>query len=305
MPGFASISDAGAGDRAPAGWAGRSLRTGLIGRGLSGSRSRWLHEEEAQAQGFELTYELIDFDVRGLPDDALAGLIRDLPGEGFSGSNVTFPFKQMVMPALDDIARSAELVGAVNTISVRDGRCVGHNTDVTGFADSLARELPDADLGSVLQVGAGGAGAAVAVALIGAGVGKLVVVDVDRTRAAALCARLGRIFGEGRAVVGPIADWPVDRFDGVVNTTPVGMAAYPGLPFDVTALRAAQWVADIIYFPAETALLLAARDLGCRAINGSGMVIAQAALAFEIMTGSPADIGRMRASFTAATIRPA
>ena len=281
-----------------------AIRTGLIGRGIAASRSPWLHQQEARAQGLDLTYELMDFEALGLPDSALAAFARELPERGFSGVNVTFPFKQSVIAALDGLAESADLVGAVNTVAIRDGRLIGHNTDMTGFAESLKLDLAGAALDRVLQVGAGGAGAAVAIALVASGVRQLIIADIDFPRAKALCDRVGGLFGTGRAVPGELDNLPVGQVDGIVNATPIGMAVHPGMPFDPAPLEARQWVVDIIYFPVESELLRVARDRGCRTLNGSGMVVAQAALAFEIMTGSKADTDRMRMSFLAGKTAP-
>jgi shikimate dehydrogenase len=272
------------------------LRSGLIGRAIQDSRSPWLHEQEARAQGLELSYELFDFSERGWPDTALASLLPELRDRGYAGVNVTYPFKQAVMPLLDDLAESAELVGAVNTVAMRGGRLVGHNTDMQGFRDAFLAELAGVATGRVLQLGAGGAGAAVASALLSVGVGVLELVDVSHDRAAALAAALSQRFGPGRAVAGagPAA---TDQVDGIVNATPMGMAANPRSPVAPELISPRHWVADIVYFPLETELLKLARRKGCRTMNGSGMVIAQAALAFEIITGIPADKERMRSSF--------
>jgi len=273
------------------------IRTGLVGRTILGSKSPWLHQQEAHAQDLDLTYELIDFTQRGLHDAELGATIRALPEQGFSGVNVTFPFKQAVIPLIDGLAESAERVGAVNTIAIRDGKLIGHNTDMIGFAQSLASGLPDVAVGHVLQLGAGGAGAAVAIALLNSGVANLAIADIDPTRASALCDRLATVFGVRRASPYSMLELPITRADGIVNATPLGMAAHPGAPIDTTLLDARQWVADIVYFPLETELLRQARARGCRVLDGSGMVIAQAAIAFEIMTGHPANLERMRASF--------
>jgi shikimate dehydrogenase len=273
------------------------LRSGLIGRAILDSRSPWLHEQEARAQGLELRYELFDFSDRGWPDSALARVLGDLRDKAYAGVNVTYPFKQAVIPLLDDLAESAEMVGAVNTIAMRDGRMVGHNFDMQGFRESFLAELPGVATGQVLQLGAGGAGAAVASALLSVGVGTLKLVDVDPVRAAALAARLARRFGDDRVAVADLDADVARRVDGIVNTTPMGMAGNPGSPIAADLIEPRHWVADIVYFPLETEFLRIARAKGCRTTNGSGMVVAQAALAFEIITGMPADKDRMRRSF--------
>lgn len=273
------------------------LRSGLIGRAIQSSRSPWLHEEEARAQGIELHYELFDFTARDWSDDRLGGLLEELQDANYAGVNVTYPFKQAVMPLLDEIAESARTVGAVNTIAMRGGRLVGHNTDMEGFRQAFLKGLPGVAIDRVLQLGAGGAGAAVASALLSTGVKMLEIADVDQRRAQALAASLAGTFGTRRARTITTDALDTSGVDGIVNTTPVGMASHPGLPVPAERIRQDLWVADIIYFPIETELLRVARSKGCAVLNGGGMVVDQAALAFEIITGRPASVERMRESF--------
>ncbi len=275
------------------------FRSGLIGRAILASRSPWLHEQEARAQGIELGYELFDFTARGLDDAELGPLLHRLAGKGYCGVNITYPFKQAVIPLLDELADSAEVVGAVNTVEMRGRRLIGHNTDMTGFRDSLSEGLPGRSLGHVLQLGAGGAGSAVANALLSLGTGLLEISDIDLARAEELVGRLGERYGKERAIASSAARLDTGSIDGIVNASPMGMAANPAPPIAPDMLAPRHWVADIVYFPLETQLLNQARARGCRVLDGSGMVVSQAALAFEIFTGCTADRGRMRESFIA------
>ena len=269
------------------------IRSGLIGRSILASRSPWLHEQEARAQGLELTYELFDFSDRGWADEQLPAVIHRLRDQGFAGFNVTYPFKQAIIPHLDELGESARIAGAVNTVAIRNGRLTGHNTDMSGFAEGFRQGLPDARLDHVVQIGCGGAGAAVASALIGLGVGLLELVELDVSRAQALADRLNAV-GRGKFVATSAADLSTADADGIVNATPVGMASHPGLPITAEAIAPHHWVADVIYFPLETQLLAVARAKGCRTLNGIGMVVNQAAQAFSFITGHDADATRMR-----------
>lgn len=273
------------------------LRSGLIGRDILASRSPWLHEQEARALGLELKYELFDFKALGLGEEDLKPMLRRLSREGYCGVNVTYPFKAAVMPLLDSIDDGAVLVGAVNTVAMRDDRLVGYNTDMIGFRDSFARGLPGASLSRVLQLGAGGAGAAVASALLSLGARRLEIADVQRDRAEALAERLSQRFEQAHVVAAGVESLDTRGLSGVVNATPMGMASHPGSPLDPSQLRPDMWVVDVVYFPLETLLLRQAQEAGCRVLNGSGMVVGQAALAFEIMTGRVADQERMAQSF--------
>ena len=123
------------------------------------------------------------------------------------------------------------------------------------------------------------------------------IVDTDQERAARLAAELCGRFGAGRAA--PVADLAeaVAGADGVVNTTPVGMAKYPGMALPAHLLHQSLWVADIVYFPLETELLRTARALGCRTMGGGGMAVFQAVGAFRLFTGVEPDPERMRRHF--------
>lgn len=272
------------------------IRSGLLGRSILASRSPELHEKEAAAQGLDLSYELFDFTDRGWPDEDLAAVMDRLVGEGFSGFNVTYPFKQAVVPLLDELDESALAVGAVNTVAVRDGRLIGYNTDMAGFRGSFGDGLPGAATGRVVQLGAGGAGAAVASALLSLGVGRLDLIDVDAGRASGLAADLAGRFPGCDIRSGTLADVDTANADGIVNATPIGMNGKPGMPLDEARVLPRHWVADIIYFPPETELLRVAREKGCATMNGVGMVVGQAARAFEIITGCKADSERMAAT---------
>lgn len=278
---------------------GGTLLTGLVGRNILASGSPWLHESEARAQGLSLTYVLFDFAARGWSAPDLPKLLDAAQFLGFSGLNVTHPFKQDVIPFLDELAPSARKVGAVNTVHFSKGRRIGHNTDVTGFAENVRRGLPGVPLGCVVQFGAGGGGSATAHALLDLGATELVLVDANAERRAQLARQLAAEFPAAQIVETADGASHVKKADGIVNATPVGMAAYPGTPFDTSLLSSAQWVADIVYFPLQTQLLKDAQAQGCATLAGSGMAVFQAADAFDIFTGHTADRTRMLESFEA------
>ena len=281
---------------------GGKLLTGLVGQNILASRSPWLHEQEATAQGLHLTYVLFDFAAREWSSADLPRLLDAAQTIGFSGLNITHPFKQDVIPLLDELAPSASKVGAVNTVKFIDGRRVGHNTDVTGFGESVRRGLPDVALRRVVQFGAGGGGSATSHALLDLGTQELVLVDADAARRNKLAEQLATEFPSVVITQADQGSAHIADADGIVNATPVGMAAYPGTPFDTALLKASQWVADIVYFPLETQLLRDARARGCATLAGSGMAVFQAADAFDIFTGKTADRARMLESFDAFSV---
>lgn len=275
------------------------IQVGLVGRGIGASRSPAMHEREGARIGIGYLYVLLDFDRLDLADMQLGEVLGAAQAAGFAGLNVTHPFKQSIVPLLDALSPEASAIGAVNTVLFERGRRVGHNTDSWGFAESFRENLGDVPTGRVVQFGAGGAGAAVGHALLTQPVGELAICDVDVPRAEALRHRLMKRFGARIAVVEP-ARVSLAAADGVVNTTPMGMAKYPGLPFDRSMLEPRHWVAEIVYFPPETALLRYARELGCRTLAGTGMAVYQAVKAFELFTGIAPDRDSMIAHFKAA-----
>lgn len=276
-----------------------SITIGLIGRGIQLSRTPAMHELEARRLGLDCVYHLLDFDRFGLPDAALGEVVQAVASAGFAGVNVTHPFKQAVLPFVDELSVNAASIGAVNTLVFRGGRVKGHNTDCWGFAESFRDGLPGAPVGRVVQFGAGGAGAAVARALIDLGVRELTIIDSATARAVELARRMAAAGGV-HVVAETDPQAAVGSADGLVNTTPVGMAKYPGTPFPADLISVRQWVADIIYFPAETELLRIARERGCRVLPGSGMAVYQAVRAFELFTGRAADKLAMVEHFRAA-----
>ena len=276
-----------------------SLLLGLIGSGIQASRAPALHEREAAEHGLRCIYKLIDIDKLGLGVEALPGLLTAAERMGFSGLNITHPCKQAIIPSLHELSSDARALGAVNTVLLRDGKRIGCNTDWFGFAENFRRGLPGVPLVRAVQFGAGGAGAAVAHAALTLGVGQLTIFDVDGNRSTTLVENLCNRFGAGRAVIDTDMTAAVAAADGLINATPVGMAEHPGFPMPSELLRPALWVADIVYFPLETALLHAARAVGCRTLDGGGMAVFQAVEAFRLFTGIAPDAARMLRHFAA------
>ena len=274
-----------------------SLHVGLVGAGIAKSRTPAMHEAEGAAQGLRYSYRLFDTATEALSGCSLEEIIRSAEICGFAGLNVTFPYKVEVIDRLHELSPAAEMAGAVNTIVLREGRRSGHNTDLWGFAESFRRQMADVAKNRVLLVGAGGAGSAVAHALVGCDVGTVLIHDADRGKAEKLVEAVTTRHGADKAALAGDIDAAGRSVDGIVNATPVGMAAIPGLPVPEALLKPPVWVADIIYFPLETELLRIARQNGCRVLSGAGMAVYQAVRAFELFSGLKPDVSRMEATF--------
>jgi shikimate dehydrogenase len=279
----------------------RRMLVGLIGANIQGSLSPALFADAFAAAGIDGFYHLMDVDR--LPGRRLPQLLDAIKAAGFAGANVTYPFKQEVMPLLDAVDPEAAQVGAVNTVVIApDGRTTGYNFDRHGWRESFAESLGRASAQgkTVVQVGAGGAGRAVASALMDLGAAVLIIHDLDRAHANALASDLARHYGASRCRITDDLQCDIAAADGVVNATQVGMRGFPGNPIPVAALRATHWAADVIYTPVETAFLAAAAAKGARVLNGGGMCVHQAVEAFRMLTGIAPDPARLHRAFATA-----
>jgi len=275
----------------------RKALVGLIGAGIQRSLTPAMHEEEAAHHGLRLHYQLIDLDTTGATVDELPMLMRAVRTMGFAGLNITYPCKQAVLPLLDELSPEATAMGAVNTVVCRDGRLIGHNTDGSGWRWGFSRALPNADLARVVLLGAGGAGSAIADAVMRLGAAQLTIVDSDVPRAEALATALNRLHGAGRVEAASDVRQAMAGATGLIHATPTGTDKHPGLPLPETLLRRDLWVAEIVYFPLDTALLQAARARGCATVDGGTMAVGQAIGAFELFTGAKAVPERVEAHF--------
>jgi shikimate dehydrogenase len=259
--------------------AGSARRVALIGHPLRRRHSALMHTAAFRHYGIAATYEL-----RDLAPDAVAGFVAEARGEEWLGFQVTAPYKQVVMPLLDELQAGAAAIGAVNSVARgRKGSLVGFNTDAPGFRRAAEAELGVGFAGIRAAVaGAGGAARAVVRALVEAKAALVVVGNRTPERAADLAADFGASVRP--VVLGEEFADALGEIDLAINATTVGMID-PGVAFDVAGLPASAAVFDLVYTPPETELLRRARTRGLAAANGLGMLIAQAEIAFERWTG--------------------
>lgn len=262
---------------------GKTKLIGILGWPVEHSLSPLMHNAAFIAA--ELDYIYIPLPVK--PED-LGEAIKGLRVMGFFGANVTIPHKVAVMQYLDKIDYSAQLVGAVNTIVIRNGRCIGYNTDAEGFVQSLqTKNVTIAGKRAVL-LGAGGAARAVACGLIEHGIKTVIVGTRNKDKAQDFVA----LFPQRDKLTG--CCWEEKLFtsalqecDLLINTTPIGMSPNIGQepPLDWCQVNAAAVVCDLIYNPRQTQFLSKAAKFGHSVINGEGMLVEQGALAFNLWTG--------------------
>jgi quinate/shikimate dehydrogenase (NAD+) len=279
----------------------RRILLGLIGANIMGSLSPALFADAFVAAGIDGFYHLMDVDC--LRERRLPQLLDAIKAAGFAGTNITYPFKQDILPLLDTVDPEAAQIGAINTVAIApDGRTTGYNFDRRGWRHSFEESLgPGSAQGAnVVQVGAGGAGRAVAFALMDLGVALLVLHDRDGARANALCSDLAKYYGASCCRVARDLERELAAADGVVNATQMGMRGFPGNPVPVSALKSSHWVADVIYTPIETEFIKAAAAKGARMLSGGGMCAHQAVEAFRLFTGITPDVTRLHSVFAAA-----
>ena len=268
-----------------------AARLGIIGWPVSHSRSPLIHNywletikrEPAATDSWPQTYERCPID----PAADFAAALDKMAAEGFIGANVTLPHKENAFAAMDAMDDAAAALGAVNTISFIDGKRIGRNTDGGGFIAGL--DEASAKHGQqhkwrdnpVLVLGAGGAARAIIVALAREGVPQIKLVNRTSARAEALKGLSDKIM---------IGDWDkraalAKECHLLVNTTSLGMTGASPLDMDLQYLADGALVSDIVYAPLETDLLARARRDGFVPVDGLGMLLHQAALAFEVWTG--------------------
>jgi shikimate dehydrogenase len=267
-------------------------RVALLGKPLRRQHSVVMHNAAFAAAGIDARYELLEIERADVPA-VVAGARDPL----WLGLGVTAPYKKLVAELVDEVESDARMIGAVNNVARTDeGRLVGFNTDAPGFriGVELALGRPLAGL-EVVVAGAGGVAQAVAHACRQAGVASLTVGNRTVPAAAAGVPAVALDSAEFREAL--------RSADLAVNATTVGMLD-SGMALDVSALPAHATVFDCVYVPAETPLLAAARARGLGTANGSEMLIAQAAIAFERWTGVPDMAGVMREAVAALLADP-
>lgn len=266
---------------------GTTRLAAVIGSPVRHSLSPALHNAGFASLGLDWTY--VALEVEPGSGEAAVEAMRVF---GIAGMSVTMPHKEAVAAAADRRSAAVEALGAANCLRWEGSDIVAENTDGEGFVRSLRDVGFDPAHRSCVVLGAGGAARAVIHALDAAGAKRVAVVNRTPERAA-IAASCAPRSGE----VGGFAD--VASADLIVNSTPVGMAANPGLPVPadiVESLGPEHLVADLIYHPSTTALLDAAAERGAATVNGLGMLVHQAAVQFEFWTGTAAPIDAMKAA---------
>lgn len=277
-----------------------SATYGILGWPVEHSRSPAMQNAAFAARGLDATY--VRFPVH--PDD-VADALRGLRALGVRGANVTVPHKEAVIDLLDSVTPEARAIGAVNTI-VREGeRLIGHNTDAEGLTRSLEEAGVNIVGSNVLVLGAGGAARAAVAGLAKRGAARICVAARRFEQAGDLVESLAEVCTPCPLVACDLSPLTLSEAMAdshlLVQSTSATLASSPHaaafaaqLPLERLPPRAS--VVDLVYKPRDTSVLIRAREVGLRTVDGLGMLLHQGALAFELWTHLPAPVAQMRAA---------
>lgn len=270
---------------------GKTRLYGIFGYPVEHTFSPGMHNAAFQKLHMDACY--VSFAVS---PDKLGEAAKALIPLGLCGLNVTVPHKEKIIAYLDELSEEARLIGAVNTIEIKEGKLIGHNTDGRGFLRSLRDNAGFNPKGKqIFIIGSGGAARAVGFSLALAGTKKIVFTDLDAGKAVALVIditdKTGRLveYAKHESVAESAAE-----ADCVINATPLGLKRADPLPLAPEHIREKHLVCDLVYNPAETRFLQAAKARGAKRLPGIGMLLFQGVIAFEIWTGKKAPVSIMK-----------
>ncbi|GBQ22439.1 shikimate 5-dehydrogenase [Gluconacetobacter sacchari DSM 12717] len=247
----------------------------------------------------EAAYRHHDIDARYINCDVkpgnLADAVRGAKAMEWVGFNCSLPHKVAVIPYLDALSESARIIGAVNCVTIRDGRLTGDNTDGKGFLASL-REVADPRGAKVMLLGAGGAARAIAVELGLAGTGHVTIVNRDPAKAETIAALVrDHTRGDARAMPWEGEARVPEDVDILINATSIGLGDRDAIPpVALDSLRKGLIVADVIPNPPKTRLLREAKARGCTPLDGLGMLVNQGVIGVELWLEKTLDAGVMK-----------
>lgn len=275
---------------------GDTLLVGLLGSDIRLSRSLPIHNSAFHE--LNLNWAYLPLCVDPIKENTIEEAVNGLRALGFAGANITMPFKECIIPFLDELTPAAKRIGAVNTILVtKDKRLVGGNSDTGGFLADLKTKRIDWNNRPALLLGAGGAARAVAYGLAETGCQEILIYNRTPERAYRLAADIQEHFPKQTLrVVLDIKDNLIADNTLIINCTPVGMKgvlAPSGEDYlwpTEMSFSNKQVVVDLVYAPLQTTFLSKAKQDGAKTVNGLGMLVQQAALSFNWWTGCSAPI---------------
>lgn len=258
----------------------------LIGYPIKHSLSPWIHERFLQQTELDGTYSIIEID----PEESFQKAVGQLKQSSLNGFNVTVPYKEKIMPYLDEIDEQAKHIGAVNTVLCKDGKWIGYNTDGMGYMRALLNKYPEIANNkeqTVLLLGAGGAAKGILYALLHHGYQNITIANRSLERANELASANDKVV----VVSLEEAEAELASFQLVIQTTSVGMKPYETEQIiSLEKIKREAIVSDIVYQPLLTSLLKEAQKYGANIHFGHSMLLYQAQYAFEIWTNKKPDM---------------
>ena len=278
---------------------GSTRLVGLIGSPVTYSGSPAVHNAVFEKMGYDFAF--VPFNVE--PEN-LEAAVRGMEALGFLGYNVSAPYKGAIVPYLHEISRVAEIVGAVNTVVIQNGRSLGDNADGAAFMRNLVLNGINVRGKKITVLGAGGAASAIAVQAALDGVAEIDVFNrqeayqqsgydlIDRLHAYSECAISLYALSDEEQLRASLAESAL-----VVNATNVGYPDDPGCLLTADLLRPELIVADLVYNPRETELIKLARSCGCKTVDGTGPFVQQAAIAERLWLGREMPVDFVKETF--------
>lgn len=270
-----------------------SLQLGLIGDNIKHSQSPRLHRLAGMQNGLTVAYDLL---VPAKTKETFEQIFSRCKNNDFRGINVTYPYKERVVPTLQIDDPLVRAIGAANTVVFGSNGPTGYNTDYTGFMAAYARVRHNAETGPVLLIGTGGVGRAVAFALIALGTKDLRLVDHDLHKAQILAKALRHAAPDIQVTLSDNPSHAALGAVGLINCTPVGMIGNEGTPLPHDSMRNAEWAFDAVYTPVHTEFLNAAKANGLVIISGWELFFFQGVHAWSIFSNLTADEDLLRSS---------
>lgn len=268
-----------------------SIRLGLIGDNIKRSKSPLLHTLAGELCGLDVRYDTL---IPAELDASFEAIFEHCRSSGYRGINVTYPYKEMVVPLLQIDDPRVAAIGACNTVLFEDDRARGFNTDYSGFAAAFRAAFPGSRPGIIAMAGAGGVGKAIGFALADLGAIALRLFDHDLVKAETLKNTLANVAPDTAVSLAETIEEAVAGADGLINCTPLGMVGHPGTAFPKSLIGSQLWAFDAVYTPVDTEFLRAAHSRGLETVSGYELFFHQGVEAFQIFTSREVDYPALR-----------
>ncbi len=255
----------------------------LFGKNITRSKSPYFHNELAKHLNIDLNYQLNSIDSGDI--DEFKSQAKQLFSNTITSSNVTYPFKEIAIEVADKLDISAQRIGAANTLIKRDGKIIAYNTDYSGFKKAYEKTRSEKP-GKVVLIGCGGVGKAIAIALVDLGVEELTLFDMDENKSGQLASQIAKENVNVSTSNQSNLESNIKSATGLVNCTPVGHYATPGIPVKAEWISTQSWVFDAVYTPIDTEFLLCAKSKNIETISGFELFFNQAIDGFCLFTGT-------------------